>query len=121
MTPNVTIHRTSGKLRLPPSGYFQRWAYSQKDASVLPGYQWSWCSRSISAIRVASRCRCRCVESYRNVGTTPDRVPVAVSALLSCRVASFSPRALTPNNPVNATVKPPRNCLRDHAACYLHR
>ncbi len=26
MTPNITIHRTSGKLRLPPSGYFQRYA-----------------------------------------------------------------------------------------------
>lgn len=26
MTPNITIHRTSGKLRLPPSGDLQRWA-----------------------------------------------------------------------------------------------
>jgi hypothetical protein len=28
-TPNITIHRTSGKLRLPPSGDFQRWASKQ--------------------------------------------------------------------------------------------
>jgi len=26
MTSNITIHRTSGKLSLPPSGDFQRWA-----------------------------------------------------------------------------------------------
>jgi hypothetical protein len=33
MTPNITIHRTSGKLRLPPSGDSQRWASKTCDGT----------------------------------------------------------------------------------------